>query len=218
MAAQSTTAQLLAKHSNIFKKATEHELTKQLCKGTLADRALYIYLAQDLQFFETGLRTICKTTAKAPEVDSLLTLAKKIGFFANDENTYFRDCLELLAPAMTKEEIEFYNNNEVASVKQYIAYLNKLTNDNSIEYPQLITYLWVAEQIYLEWAHNLPKAENLHWKYQTWIDLHDGKHFIDWCDFLKAEVDKYPIEKVEETFVEVTSLEFEFFESCFNAK
>ncbi|CCH63054.1 hypothetical protein TBLA_0J00540 [Henningerozyma blattae CBS 6284] len=218
MSPQSTTEQLLAKHAKLFTKATEHELTKQLCLGTLTDRALYIYLAQDLQFFEAGMRNMCRTIFLSPDVKRLLILARQLGFLSNDENTYFHDCLQLLKPAMTENEIEFYNNNELDSVKKYIEYIKMLTYDESIDYPQLITSAWIAEHIYFQWAHFLPKADNLHWKYQKWIDLHDGEHFIEWCNFLRAEVDNYTIEKVEKTFVEVTQLEYEFFESCFNAK
>lgn len=96
----STTDALLSKYDKEFKKATEHPLTKELCQGTLKDATLYAYLAQDLQFFEQGLRLLCKLTALAPTAESLITLAKKIGFFANSENNYFQDALELLAPSI----------------------------------------------------------------------------------------------------------------------
>ena len=138
-----TTQKLLTKYQDIYKKATEHNLTNELCQGTLSDRTLYAYLAQDVQFFETGLKLICKITSMAPETDSLITLAKKIGFFANDENTYFRDCLELLAPSLSTEDREKFDNKLIPGVDSYVQYLEELTNDD-FTYAELITYLWAC--------------------------------------------------------------------------
>ncbi|CCK73478.1 Pet18p NDAI_0G04950 [Naumovozyma dairenensis CBS 421] len=213
----STSETLLIKYQSIYKKATEHVFTKELCQGTLDDRSLYIYLAQDLQFFEVSLRLICKITSLAPDTDSLITLAKKIGFFANDENTYFRDCLELLAPSVSEEERKKFSTTIIPGIDKYVQLLEELKADHSLKYCELITFLWCLEQVYLKWAHDLPRKENLHWKYQTWIDLHDGEHFESWCTFLKNQVDKYPVEEVEEIFVKTTELEFEFFDSCYSA-
>lgn len=216
---KSTSEILLEKHAAIYKKATEHPLTKQLCQGTLSDKRLYIYIAQDLQFFNSSLKLICKTTSLAPKTDSLITLAKKIGFFANDENTYFQDCLKETKSAMNSKEIEYFNNIQIKPVEKYIDFVNELCTNDKITYAELITFLWICEQVYLQWAHYLPKKDNLHWKYQTWIDLHDGEHFVSWCDFLRNEVDNLKLnDDIENIFVNVVNLEFDFFESCFNAE
>ena len=187
-----TTDKLIQKYDALVRKTTEHKFAKELCAGTLKDRSLYIYLSQDLQFFETSLRLICKTTSLAPTTHALITLAKKIGFFSNDENSYFHDCLELLAPSLTKEERDNFDNKAIPGVDAYINFLDELRKDASITWPSLVTSLWVAEE-------------------------HDGEHFQTWCEFLKAEVDKFPVEEVESIFVKVSQFEFEFFESCYNA-
>lgn len=212
-----TTETLLSKYSEDFKRATEHQLTKELCQGTLKDATLYAYLAQDLQFFEQGLRLMCKTTALAPTADSLITLAKKIGFFASSENNYFQDALELLAPSVDEAKREHLKTEQVGRIKNYVNFLTEMTNDHSYTYAQLVTYLWCAEEVYWKWAHDLPRAANLHWKYQTWIDLHDGEHFQVWCEFLKKEVDRYTVEEVEESFVKTVRSEFEFFDESYRA-
>lgn len=212
-----TTDSLLAKYQETFQKATEHQLTRELCLGTLQDAKLYTYLAQDLQFFETGLRLICKVTSLAPSVDSLIVLAKKIGFFANDENTYFRDALDLLKPAVDGSRREFLASEQIGSIRNYVGFLVEMTRDQNYSYAQLVTYLWCAEEVYWKWAHDLPRAGNLHWKYQTWIDLHDGEHFQVWCEFLRNEVNRYSLEEVESVFQKTLQLEFEFFEECYNA-
>lgn len=212
-----TTEALLAKYQNTFKEATEHQLTKELCLGTLKDSTLYTYLAQDLQFFETGLRLICKVTSLAPTNDSLITLAKKVGFFASDENSYFHDALELLEPSVDAARREFLLKEQIGSIKNYVGFLIEMTNDTSYTYAQLVTYLWCAEEVYWKWAHDLPRAKGLHWKYQTWIDLHDGEHFQVWCEFLRKEVDRYSLEEVESVFHKTLQLEVEFFNESYNA-
>lgn len=212
-----TSDALLTKYSEQYKKATEHPLTKELCLGVIKDATLYTYLAQDLQFFETGLRLICRLTSLAPTSDSLITLAKKIGFFASDENTYFQDALNLLAPSVDESKRELLKTEQIGRIKNYVNYLKELTQDTTLTYGQLVTYLWCSEQVYLKWAHDLPRANNLHWKYQTWIDLHDGEHFEVWCEFLKKEVDNYDLKEVEAVFEKTLQLEYEFFEESYNA-
>lgn len=211
-----TTDSLLAKYADLFQKTTTHQLTKELCQGTLADRTLFIYLAQDLQFFEEGLRLMCKISSLAPAPESLLVLARKIGFFASDENGYFRDALKLLEPQVDETSMHWLKNR-LPQVESYVGQLISMTRESNWKYPQLITYLWCAEIVYWKWAHHLPKSSNLHWKYQTWIDLHDGQHFQEWCDFLRDEVNQFPLKEVEPTFEKFLKLEYEFFESCYNA-
>lgn len=214
----STTEALVNKYQDLFKRTTEHPLTKELCQGTLSDRTLYIYLAQDLLFFQSGMKGMCNTTSMAPDTNSLITLAKQIGFFANDENTYFHDCLQLLEPAVSKQEREFYLHNYLPEVKVYMDLLvEKRTRRDLYKYPQLITSMWIAELIYWKWAHDLPRKPDLHWKHQKWIDLHDGERFETWLDFLRKETDKMTLEDVEDIFVKVLQLEYDFFQSCYTA-
>lgn len=213
----STTDQLLSKYHALFEKATTHALTKELCLGTLADRTLFIYLAQDLQFFEEGLRLICKIASLAPRAHSLIVLAQKIGFFASDENGYFRDTLKLLTPTVGEKDAEHWQHHRLNQVEIYVGQLVSMTRETSFTYAQLITYLWCAEIVYWQWAHHLPKAPQLQPKHQTWIDLHDGTHFQTWCEFLKAEVDQFPLEEVEQTFANFLQLEYDFFQACYTA-
>lgn len=213
----STTETLLSNYQDLFKKTTEHPLTKELCQGTLNDRTLYVYLAQDVQFFETGLRLICKITSLAPTTESLITLAKKTGFFANDENTYFQDALELLQPSVQENERESLKNEKLGNIKNYVDFLEEMTKDSKYTYAELITYLWVAEEVYWTWARDSPRADNLHWKYQTWIDLHDGEHFQVWVEFLRDEVNNYTVKEVQDMFKKVLQMEYNFFQTSYTA-
>ena len=84
-------------------------------------------------------------------------------------------------------------------------------------YAQLITCHWAGEQIYLQWAQTSRRKTGLHWKYQIWIDLHDSERFRNYVDFLANEVNQFPVEEVEEVFIKVVELEFEFFDRCYKA-
>lgn len=210
----SVSQKLIDSYQDLFNKATKHKLTEELCAGTLEDKKLFIYLAQDLQFFQSGLRLTCKLTSLAPTEHSLITLAKKIGFFANDENNYFQECLELLSPSLGKEEQLRYRETRLPLVDKYIKLIEKLARDES-SYAKLVTFTYCMELVYLQWPKNFNIPSNLHWKYKTWVDLHAGEHFETWCDFLKGEVDKCNYEEVAPVFAEVLKSEYEFFDSCY---
>ncbi|CEP62239.1 Pet18p LALA0_S05e00980g [Lachancea lanzarotensis] len=210
----SVSQKLVDNHRELFEKAAHHRLTEELCAGTLPDKTLFIYLAQDLMFFQSGMRLLTKTTSVAPESDSLITLAKKIGFFANDENSYFYDCLAELGPCLNPSQCEHSRKTMLPEVKAYIDLLEKFAKEET-SYAKLITFVYCMELVYLEWPKHFPIAQNLHWKYQTWIDLHAGDHFESWCDFLKAEVDKCSYDEVSQTFELVLRNEHEFFEACY---
>lgn len=102
-------------------------------------------------------------------------------------------------------------------IKPYIDFLKEITISNKFTYTQLVIYLWVCEDCYLKWAHDSPKYENLNLKYQTWINLHNGNHFIEWVRFLKGQVDKFQIREVEKMFVKKINNEYDLFEACYYA-
>ncbi|SCU91601.1 LAMI_0E06546g1_1 [Lachancea mirantina] len=211
----SVSQRLVETHQRLFKEATEHALTKQWCDGTLDDKTIYVYLAQDLQFFQHGLRMTCKMTSLAPDEHSLVTLAKKIGFFANDENNYFQKCLSLLAGGLDSKAAEHYKTSQIPAVQKYIALLDRLVAQD-YSYAKLVTVCYCMELVYIQWPKANPVNDDLHWKYQTWIDLHAGEHFETWCQFLQEEVDKCDFDEVSEIFGEVLQHEYEFFDSCYH--
>ncbi|QLG70789.1 hypothetical protein HG535_0A07310 [Zygotorulaspora mrakii] len=214
----STTDSLVLKYKDLFRKTTQHPLTNELCLGTLPDRILYVYLAQDLQFFESGLRGMCNAASMTPDTNSLLTLSKQIGHFANAENDYFHECLSEIKSSVTDEEQKYYSTQYLPEVKVYMDFLiEKRSDRKKYAYPQLVAAMWIAELVYWTWAHDSPRAKGLHWKYQTWIDLHDGEKFETWLRFLKEEVDKLKAADIEDMFKKTLELEYDFFQSCYTA-
>ena len=88
---------------------------------------------------------------------------------------------------------------------------------NNGDFGLWICHMWCAEYVYWKWAHDLPRAENLDWKHQEWIRLHDGDHFEEWCGFLESQLNQYPFEKVNEIFKQTLHLEKDFFDACYEA-
>lgn len=217
--------QLIDKNREEYEKATRHPLTNELCLGTLSDEKLFVYLTQDLQFFQYSLNLLGKTLALCDNVNASVRLAKQIGFLAEDENSYFEETLK---------ELEGQNLSGVAKMRResivlpqvtkYISYLKHLIYASS-SYSELITFCFVMEKVYLEWVEYNQETNNiakdLPPKFQTWIDLHSGDHFIEWVQFLSNEVERRleldggDGEIYESTFVKSLKLESDFFEACY---
>ncbi|KAI5967221.1 hypothetical protein KGF57_000436 [Candida theae] len=222
--------QLIDKNKDEYNRATRHPLTNELCSGTLSDSKLFVYLTQDLQFFNYSLNLLGKTLALCDEPEASVRLAKQIGFLAEDENTYFADTLKELESSDLSSVVKMKKESIVLpEVTQYIDYLKYLIND-STSYSELITFCYVMEKVYLEWVEHNQQANNiakgLPKKFQTWIDLHSGDHFIEWVQFLSNEVerrleleakddDKYT-KIYESTFIKSLKLESDFFEACYS--
>lgn len=210
---------LVRKFHDRFTKATTHAFTTELCKGTLSDDRLLVYLFQDLRFFQFGLRLTCKTASLCDDDAVQIKLSKQIGFFANDENDYFQICIDQLSKNLEKEQLEKIKNVKVHAADRYVEYLRYLLEGNHT-YPVLITATYLMEEVYLKWAQdaidNKIIPHDLEWKYKEWIDLHSGPIFTPWVELLRSEVDRVGDESVERVFKEMCDLEYEFFDGCYN--
>ncbi|KAH3669524.1 hypothetical protein WICMUC_004946 [Wickerhamomyces mucosus] len=208
--------QLKTKYSEQFKKATQHEFTEELVRGILSDDKLLVYLIQDLKFFQFGLRLTCKLASLSDDDKAQIAISKQIGFFANDENDYFTKAIE---------EVSNTTNFDVKSLilqktQRYVLYLKNLLENPKISYAQLVTVIYVMEDVYLEWAqrgidtHVIPI--DLPYKYKEWIDLHSGAGFTSWVKLLKDEVDRVGDLTCEKFFQDILNLEYDFFDACYN--
>lgn len=222
--------QLIDKNREEYNRATRHPLTNELCLGSLSDSKLYVYLTQDLQFFNYSLNILGKTLALCDDPKASIRLAKQIGFLAEDENTYFADTLQDLEKLDLSTVTKMKNESLVLpEVNQYIDYLKYLINESS-SYSELITFCFVMEKVYLEWVQYNQETNNiakdLPSKFQTWIDLHSGDNFVEWVRFLNDEVecclrleangDHRSTSLYESTFIKSLKLESNFFEACYS--
>lgn len=217
--------QILQKYQAAYQKSVSHPLTNELCAGTLSDRRLFTYLVQDLKFFQVGMNLFGKALAYCDDAKSAIVLAKQIGFVANDENDYFTISLKELRESGNLEDTEMLADSPATlpAVQKYIDLMKYLAFE-STSYVELITFVYVMEQVYLGWAdYNIERgiAENLTYKHQEWINLHSGEAFEKWTQFLKDEVNRSV--KTEEDlklcdgiFIEAIEREIEFFDACFD--
>lgn len=212
--AMSVSEKLLKNYKGIIDKAAKHPLAKEICDGTLSDRCLYVYLSQDLLFFQSALRFSCRATSLSPD-ESLLRRAKQIGFFANDENDYFQKCLELVGADLNTKERERYTTTRLPVTDKFIKYMETILN-NEKSYSKFVAFGYASELVYLLWPKYFEKRAGIHWKYQRWIDLHQGQQFEDWCQFLTCEIDKCDYEEICNVFKDVIQLEYDFFEACYH--
>lgn len=217
--------ELVHKHRDLITQSFTHPLTNELCLGTLPDRTLFVYLTQDLKFFQRGMNVFGRTLALCDDADAAIVLAKQIGFIANDENDYFTECLRQIEPAAKTVPHMVRTNLVLPKVQQYLNLLDHLAL-RSESYVELITFMYVMEYVYLGWAnHNLDAGvvqPLLAYKHREWVDLHSGPKFAPWVQFLQHEVERVTayalaaqLQVFEETFVKALTLEIDFFEECY---
>ncbi|KAI5959291.1 uncharacterized protein KGF55_005441 [Candida pseudojiufengensis] len=216
--------QLIEKHNDIYIKSISHPLTNEICQGTLLNYKLYTYLNQDLKFFDYSLNVLGKTLALCNLKSSSIRLSKQIGWLAIDENDYFINTLKELESLDLPEISNLKRDQKILpQVSNYINYLKYLIKDCS-SYLELITFCYVMEKVYLGWVKynetNESIAPDLPPKFQIWIDLHNGKQFIEWVEFLKNEIERIVTEsnqdECEKIFIKSVNLEIEFFNACYD--
>lgn len=217
----STTKQLQQKYSHIVDKATKHPFTVELCDGSLADEKLYVYLLQDYSYFKITLKLLAKALERCDYFPSCLVLGKQIGEFCGAENNYFDTCIrELGADHSVKSKVKKMHENTfpLPAVQKYNDYVQNLVSNAEL-YAQVVTSIFTMEFVYLKWASDTPIKPGLSYKHQEWINLHTGKEFETWVGFLEHEVSRVSHGNesvIEETFVDVLNLEFDFFSDCYS--
>ena len=205
--------EVFEKHLQMWNDAIHTRFVDELLAGSVKDEHLREYLEQDYLFFKAFLRLLGAAVAKAPSLTATLTLSQQLGFVANDENTYFDDCLAELGGQKGVEPN--------ATTARFLQLYAKITTTGT--YTQIIALLFVAEAIYLDWARRSSDANQtggsleLAYKHQEWINIHLDYGFIDWVKFLKAEFTKLTLTPADFTMIEeVITLENDFFNAAYD--
>ncbi|ODQ82783.1 hypothetical protein BABINDRAFT_5696 [Babjeviella inositovora NRRL Y-12698] len=212
---------LIQQYASLFKEATSHSLTTELCKGTLSDARLLVYLIQDLLYFNVGLRLFGRALTLCDDVSASIVIAKQIGFVSNAENDYFYKAIEELSTSFSPEQVRQMEQTILPAVEMYIAYMEDLTHNPSITYAQVITSLFVMERVYLEWADNAITDQiiptKLAFKYNEWIVLHSGEAFTQFVKFLESEVNRCGDSAASRnSFLATLEYEVGFFDECYD--
>lgn len=209
------TSTLLETHNDEFHTSVSHPLAAEWCLGTLSNRRLWTYVNQDLLFFTTSLPVLGQAMRLCDSPELVIVLGKQIGFLANDENDYFYDILNELK----KQGVVGPDKLVLPEVQEYLDYLQEILRSNS--YAEVITFLWIMEKVYLEWPKLNPRGANLSYRFQKWLDLHEGPDFERWVDFLDKEVNRVALDNkqiCQQTFTRAVKLETNFFAACYDYK
>ncbi|CAI5756248.1 unnamed protein product [Candida verbasci] len=204
--------QLIRDNQELYHNSITHNLPYEILQGTLPDSKLYIYLSQDLQFFNLSLNLLGKTLAYCTDSKSTIVLAKQIGFLSNNENDYFSKVLSELK--------QYEKEVSISKVDEYLKYLKYLIFECD-SYIELITFVYTMEKVYLDWPAQLKQDKILPYKYQEWIALHSGEEFEKWVQFLSFELERVvksddDMQLCNSVFKKTVQLETDFFESCYN--
>lgn len=191
-----------AANSKTWEAATSHRFVKQLGAGTIPDSVLATYLAQDYYFVDAFVSLMGGAVAFSDSPSARMVISKQLGLIANDEDGYFVRALDRLNPGPRAP---------LPPTQKFIDLMLKARSS----YPIAITVLLVAEWLYLDWARDAPTPAD--WIHAEWIELHRGKIFEDWVEFLKREADrvadvcKENRRSMEDAFKEAVGLELDFF-------
>ncbi|MCH8614049.1 TenA family protein [Arsenicicoccus dermatophilus] len=197
--------------------ATQHRFVDELLAGTVADDVLARYLVQDYQFCDAFVALLGQACATAPDLPSRLRYARQLGVFAGDEDTYFADSFDALgvgeqdrtAPQLTEATRAFDR-------------VMRDAND-SRSYAQVVAVLLVAEWLDRDWAERADDEPMTATRpeHVGWVDLHRGRDFRGWVEWLRAELDDdVPEDEAERAAVEAAfrravSCELAFFEAAY---
>ena len=198
---------LLASAREDWDAAVNHRFVNELFKGSLDDGVLASYLVQDYQFFDAFLSMLGGCVAYADRVDSKLTFAAQLGMLADDEDGYFQKAFDELGVS----EADQLDPQLTEVTKAFRAMMYDAANSQS--YPDLLVMLAVAEWLYLDWGERgstdtepAPLPER--YVHAGWVELHRGREFQKWCQFLVNELERvFP--EGDESFADALTLRFQ---------
>src|SRR5512134_1099810 len=76
--------------------AVNHQFTRELAEGTVADGVMRRYLVQDYSFLDSFVRLVASAIVKAPSLADRVPLGRFLGAVPDEENTYFQRAFDAL--------------------------------------------------------------------------------------------------------------------------
>lgn len=201
---------LRASTAPVWDAAVGHRFVDGLWAGTLPRDVLGHYLAQDHQFVDAFLALLGAAVAGADRPASRVRLARRLGLVAGPENDFFDRALAALdAGPVTRR------------TAATTGFVDLMTSARDEGYAEALAVLVVAEWLYRDWAarDGDTPADPI---CAEWIELHRGREFDDWVDFLRAELDRVAAtldgprrDRVAAVFTRAVDLELDFFDSAY---
>ncbi len=199
-------AELISRHPEAWRGATRHPFLDSLRDGTLPSEAFEAWLGQDYLFVRDLLSFQARLLARAPRLAhavlarGLVALEDELGWFEG----------------MARERGLELGETRHPTTIAYRGLLDALEDD---PYPVAITALWALERAYLEaWGSAAPG----HPEYRPFVEHWTTPEFAGYVAGLEEvadaalETDGVPEGRVEDVFLEVASVERDFWEMAFS--
>lgn len=199
-----------------WQRAITHRFVEELFTGSVPGGALRTYLVQDHQFVDRFTALLGEAVAAADLTASRMVLARQLGVVGGIESTYFQRCFDELG--VTEPE---RNHPRLHPATRAFNDLMDRARE-SRDYARCLTVLAVAEWLYLDWAQRAPSTPPASFLHREWIKMHNEPAFVEWVDWLRAELDRLGGELDEqhraqcrELFAAATRLEADFFDAAY---
>ena len=195
-------ADLISRHPDAWRSATRHPFLDSLRDGTLPVEAFEAWLAQDYLFVGDLLVFQARLLARAPRPAQRVIAGGLVA--VEDELGWFED--------RARERGLELESTRHPTTEAYRGLLGVLDED---PYPVAITALWAMERAYLEaWRSAAPG----HPDYQGFVEHWTTPEFAGYVTGLEGaadaalEADGGQEDRIEEAFLEVASVERDFWE------
>lgn len=198
--------------------ATRHRFTSRLADGSLSEEAFRYYLLQDYGFVRTLVSVAGHAVGNAPTLEAQRHFIEFLDNVTDEENDYFERSFEALDvdPSLAEDP-------PVDAVNQHFQnLLVRCALEGGYEF-SLVSILPV-EWVYVRWAHNVEKSDDLPFYYREWIELHDNPQLSEFVEWMRNQLDeigpRLPRDRQNELadrFQQVVILEEAFFDSAMNS-
>lgn len=212
--------QLKGDNASTWHAATHHRFVEELFTSSVPSSAMSSYLLQDFRFADAFVALIGAAVATADQYPARRRFGQQLGMICNDEHDYFVRALRAMGVPASELDPESTTTPDKPATKGFKELMHQAAESRS--YAAILAVLAVAEGLYLDWAQRAPEPLPENFVYREWIDLHDGPFFIDFVEFLKAELDRVgrsdPEEekKAAQYFKRAVDLELAFFDAAYD--
>jgi len=205
------------RESSAWEDATRHRFVEEYREGTLEDDVFRNYLVDDYAFLEMGARVTALAAANAPNMDTMARLAQQLAVLTGGENDYFLRAFDALGvPAEEYEESDLHPTTEA-----FNDFMLRVARSGG--YEETLATVTAAEWVYLDWCEYAAEAGYDRWYLDEWVDIHVVEDFVDYNEWLRAELDERGPElsprrkeRVAELFSRTVELEARFFDAAYD--
>ncbi len=167
-----------------WSEAVNHQFTRELAGGTLADGVMRRYLVQDYSFLDSFVRLVGSAIVKAPSLADRVPLGRFLGTVTGEENTYFQRAFDALGvPA--EDRARPVLRGPTQAFHQLMADAIAATG-----YVETLTPLVVFEWLYNAWATAVADRRPERFYHREWIALHSNPVFDSFVAWLRAQMDR----------------------------